>query len=105
VVGTVRQLGLDHLLATRSSREKDLALALVAGRVLHPGSKLSLSRLCAPDSRVSTLAQVLGVEGADENELYAAMDWLEARQQLAIQGAGSGRPCVHDDPSPPELRG
>lgn len=80
VVGTLRQLELDRLLATRSSREKDLALALVAGRVLHPGSKLSLSRLCAADSRISTLAQVLGVEGADENELYAAMDWLVERQ-------------------------
>ena len=80
VVGTLRKLELDRLFAARSSREKDLALALVAGRVLHPGSKLSLSRLCAPDSRISTLAQVLGVEGADENELYAAMDWLVERQ-------------------------
>jgi hypothetical protein len=80
VVGTIRKLELDRLLATRSSREKDLALALVAGRVIHPGSKLSLSRLCDPDSRVSTLAQVLGVEGADENELYTAMDWLQERQ-------------------------
>ena len=80
VVGTMRKLELDRLFATRSSREKDLALALVAGRVIHPGSKLSLSRLCDPDSRISTLAQVLGVEGADENELYAAMDWLQERQ-------------------------
>jgi len=79
VVGTIRKLELDRLLATRNSREKDLALALVAGRVIHPGSKLSLSRLCDPDSRVSTLAQVLGVEGADENELYTAMDWLQER--------------------------
>jgi hypothetical protein len=80
VLGMLRKLELDRIFATRSSREKDLAVALVAGRVLHPGSKLSLSRLCAPDSRVSTLAQVLGVEGADENELYGAMDWLVERQ-------------------------
>jgi hypothetical protein len=43
VVGTMRAIGLDRLFATRKSREKDLALALVAGRVIHPGSKLSLS--------------------------------------------------------------
>ena len=80
VVGTMRTLGFDRLFATRKSREKDLALALVAGRVLHPGSKLSLSRLLDAGSRSSTLGQVLGVEGADENELYGAMDWLVARQ-------------------------
>jgi hypothetical protein len=80
VVGTLRGLGFDRLFATRKSREKDLALALVAGRVLHPGSKLSLSRLLDAGSRASSLGQVLAVEGADENELYGAMDWLVARQ-------------------------
>jgi transposase len=81
VVGTMRELGFDRIFATRKSREKDLAMALVAGRVLHAGSKLSLSGLLAEGSRSSTLGQVLGVEGADENELYAAMDWLVARQE------------------------
>ncbi len=81
VVGTMRALGLDRIFATRKSREKDLAMALVAGRVLHAGSKLSLSGLLAEGTRSSTLGQVLGVEGADENELYAAMDWLVARQE------------------------
>lgn len=80
VVGTMREIGFDRIFAARKSREKDLAMALVAGRVLHPGSKLSLSGLLAEGSRSSTLGQVLGVEGADENELYAAMDWLVARQ-------------------------
>jgi len=81
VVGTMQALGLDRVFATRKSREKDLAMALVAGRVLHAGSKLSLSGLLAEGTRSSTLGQVLGVEGADENELYAAMDWLLARQE------------------------
>jgi hypothetical protein len=58
------------------SREKSLAFALVAGRVLHPGSKLSLSRHCLEGSRLSSLAQVLGVEGATEGEFYKAIDWL-----------------------------
>lgn len=80
VVGTMWELGFDRIFATRKSREKDLAMALVAGRVLHAGSKLSLSGLLAEGTRSSTLGQVLGVEGANENELYAAMDWLVARQ-------------------------
>ncbi len=80
VVGTMRELGFDRIFATRRSREKDLAMTLVAGRVLHAGSKLSLSGLLAEGTRSSTLGQVLGVEGADENELYGAMDWLVERQ-------------------------
>ena len=81
VVGTMRELGFDRIFATRRSREKDLAMTLVAGRVLHAGSKLSLSGLLAEGTRSSTLGQVLGVEGADENELYGAMDWLVERQE------------------------
>lgn len=80
VVGMMRKLGLDRLFAVRPSREKFIALALVAGRVIHPGSKLSLSRHCLPDARLSTLGQVLDVEGATENEFYRAMDWLVERQ-------------------------
>lgn len=80
VVGIMRKLGLDRLFAARPSREKNLALALVAGRVIHPGSKLSLSRHCLPEARLSTLGQVLEVEGVTENEFYGAMDWLLERQ-------------------------
>ena len=101
VVGTLRKLELDRLFAARSSREKDLALALVAGRVLHPGSKLSLSRLCAPDSRISTLGQELGVGEVDENEFYKAMDWLVDRQpkieaELAKRHLGEGCTVLYD---------
>jgi hypothetical protein len=101
VVGTMRELGFDRLFATRKSREKDLAMALVAGRVLQAGSKLSLSRTLGEGNRSSTLAQVLGVEGADENELYAAMDWLVDRQEkiedaLAKRHLGSGCLVLYD---------
>jgi hypothetical protein len=80
VVGTMRKLGLDHLMAARPSREKTVAFALVAGRVIHPGSKLSLSRHCQAETRLSSLAQVLGLEGVTEGEFYQAMDWLFERQ-------------------------
>ena len=86
VVGIMRKLGLDHLLAARPSREKTVAFALVAGRVIHPGSKLSLSRHCMAETRLSSLAQVLDVEGVTEGEFYQAMDWLLQRQSK-IEGA------------------
>jgi len=80
VIGMIRKLGLDRLMAVRPSREKDIALALVAGRLINPGSKLSLSRHCLAETRMSSLAQVMGVEGATESEFYQAMDWLLERQ-------------------------
>ena len=72
VLGQLRRLGLDKMLAARPRRERELALAMVASRILEPCSKLATVR----SFEQSTLAAELGVEGADEDELYAAMDWL-----------------------------
>jgi hypothetical protein len=76
VLGMLRSLGLPALLDRRPSRMRDLAIALVAGRLIAPASKLATAALLGQ----STLGACLGVEGADENELYGAMDWLLARQ-------------------------
>ena len=57
-------------------------------------ANFSLSRLLDTGSRASTLPQVLDVEGADENELYAAMDWLVARQGK-IEDALAKRHLTH----------
>jgi transposase len=78
VLGQLRQLGVDQLLAARPQRERELALALIASRLLEPCSKLATVRSFAS----STLAAKLGVEDTDEDELYAAMDWLLARQPV-----------------------
>lgn len=76
VLGLMRKLGMDSLLASRPCRERDLVMAMVAQRVLNPVSKLATTR----QWHTTTLAQELGVEDADANELYAAMDWLNQRQ-------------------------
>jgi hypothetical protein len=72
-----RRLELARLLDRRPSRQRDLCLAMVCQRVLAPGSKLHTSRALGQ----STLAGELGVQGADEDELYAALDWLLERQE------------------------
>jgi hypothetical protein len=76
VLGLARRLELPGMLDRRPSRLRELALALVVARVLAPASKLATAGWLGD----STLAGRLGVEGADENELYGAMDWLLARQ-------------------------
>ena len=97
VLGMVHSLGLPALLDRRPSRMRDLALALVAGRLIAPASKLATAALLGQ----STLGACLGVEGADENELYGAMDWLLARQArveagLARRHLGDGSLVLYD---------
>jgi hypothetical protein len=77
VLAMARRLELGRLLDRSPSRERDVALALICQRVLEPGSKLATARLLGQ----STLAGDLGVEGADEDDLYAALDWLAERQE------------------------
>jgi len=77
VLGTIKKLGLDGLLASMRCRERDLVLAMIAERLIHPCSKLATTRLW----HMTTLAEELGVSDADEDDLYEAMDWLLARQQ------------------------
>ena len=75
------QLGLPALLGP-ACPQRDLALALVISRVVAPGSKLS-TRAWWDDT---TLGADLGVAPAGIDEVYAAMDWLGARQD-AIEAA------------------
>ena len=72
----MQRLGFDTLLAARSSRARALVVALVAARILEPDSKLATTRWW----HTTTLPTLLGVQDADEDALYAAMDWLLARQ-------------------------
>lgn len=76
VLGTIRLLGLDSMLSSKPSRQRDLVLAMIAERLLHPCSKLATTRLW----HTTTLAEELAVADATEDDLYKAMDWLLARQ-------------------------
>jgi len=70
------RLGLPALLGP-AGRHRDIALALVISRVAHPGSKLSTIAWWAD----TTLGADLGIGDATTDEAYAAMDWLESRQE------------------------
>ena len=63
VLGTLRALGLERLLGARRSRERDLCLALIAARVLAPGSKLATARTLDAESATSTLGRGAGAGG------------------------------------------
>ena len=76
-----RELGLPALLGP-AGRQRDMALALVISRVVAPGSKLSTLTWWAD----TTLGADLGVDGASTDDIYAAMDWLEHRQDAIEAG-------------------
>ncbi|MFH1141040.1 MAG: IS1634 family transposase [Chloroflexota bacterium] len=76
ILGTAQKLELEVLLDPQPSRQRDLAMAMIVGRMLHPASKLATARLFDTTS----LGETLGVVGATEDELYGALDWLLVRQ-------------------------
>ena len=76
----MRRLGLAALLGVRSCPERDRVLAMIAARIIEPCPKLATTRWW----HTSTLAEDFGVTDADEDDLYAAMDWLLERQD-AVQ--------------------
>jgi hypothetical protein len=80
VAAQAKALGLPGLLGP-ASRMRDLAFALIIARVCRPGSKLATTHWWAD----TTLAEDLGVAAATTDEVYAAMDWLAARQE-GIEG-------------------
>ena len=87
VLGTIRAIGLDHLLGKPADKRlAPLAIALIASRLISPASKLATARELAADTAASSLGRVLGRDAIDEVELYCALDWLGARQ-AAIETA------------------
>lgn len=94
-LGAARKLGLEPLLDRKPSRQRSLATAMIAARILDPRSKLATARGLASETITSTLGEELEVEEASADELYGAMDWLIKRQprierQLAKRHLGEG---------------
>src|ERR1700692_2771826 len=86
VLGTLRDIGLDRILGPTGNRPRDLVIAMIVARLIAPASKLATARMLDPATAASSLGDVLGLGPVDEDELYAAIDWLGERQQ-AIEKA------------------
>jgi transposase len=79
-LGTARNIGLDTILGPDGNRCRDLVLAMLVSRILDPASKLATARALSPDTASSSLGEMLGLGAVDDDELYAALDWLLVRQ-------------------------
>jgi transposase len=99
VLGTLQRLKFDQLLKPGPQRAR--VLALIAQRVLEPGSKLAVARALRSETAHSTLGTELGLEAVDEDDLYAALDWLLPQQSqieaaLARRHVGEGSLVLYD---------
>ena len=97
VAVAMQRLGLESLLASRASRQRDLVLAMVASRIVAPHTKLATTRWW----HTTTLAEDFGVAEASEDDLYAAMDWLlvhqgAAQKKLAARHLSAGGLVLYD---------
>jgi DDE family transposase len=101
VLGTLRERGLEELIGPAPSRQRDLVTAMVVAQVIEPDSKLAIARGLRAETATSSLGEVLGLGGCDEDDLYAAMDWLAARQEriedaLAARHLAGGTLVLYD---------
>jgi hypothetical protein len=97
VAVAMERLGLASLLGSKPSPERARVLAMVAARIVAPQTKLATTRWW----HTVTLAEEFGVSDASEDDLYAAMDWLLARQdaiqkRLAARHLGDGGLVLYD---------
>ena len=93
----MQRLGFESLIAARPGPERDAVCAMVAARILAPHTKLATTRWW----HTTTLPEEFGVAGLDENDLYAAMDWLLERQntiqkKLAARHLSEGGLALYD---------
>jgi hypothetical protein len=90
VLGTLRELGLEELIDPVPSRHRDLVTAMAVAQVIAPDSKLAIARGLREETAATSLGEVLALGSCDEDDLYAAMDYLQGRQD-AIQDALAAR--------------
>ena len=81
MLGTARRLGVEELIDATPSRTRDLVTAMLVAQVIDPGSKLAVARGLRAETATSSLGQLLGVASCDEDDLYAAMDWVLERER------------------------
>jgi transposase len=77
VLTAVRRLGLDTLISSKPCRERNIVVAVLVARICEPDSKLAMTRWWQD----TTLPELLDLGDVDEDDIYAAMDWLLGRQK------------------------
>ena len=88
-LGVLHKLGLGRVLSgggRQPARPVTLCCAMIVARLIDPASKLATARQLDAATATSSLGHVLKLGAVDEQDLYAALDWL-VEQQPRIEKA------------------
>ncbi|BBX74265.1 IS1634 family transposase [Mycobacterium shinjukuense] len=101
VLGTAARLGMAELIDPTPCRNRDLVMAMLVAQIIDPDSKLGIACGLRTETATSSLGQVLSVEACDEDDLYAAMDWVLTRKEdienrLAARHLTNGTLVLYD---------
>ena len=93
----MERLGIESLIGSRPSPQRERICALIAARVIAPHTQLATTRWW----HTTTLAEEFAMGEADEDDLYGAMDWLLERQpvierKLAARHLDEGAIALYD---------
>jgi Transposase DDE domain len=102
-LGTLKSIGLESILGSRTCRESSLVTAMIVARIVQPASKLATARSLQDETATTSLGLELdlGPDRIDEQELYGALDWLLERQtrienKLARKHLSEGTLILYD---------
>ena len=102
VLAALRACGIEQAIHSWHSSARNLAVAMVAQRILEPGSEFAAARSFRPETAVSTLGAELGLpDNVSDDRLHETMDWLLGRQpsiekELAERHLSEGSPIIYD---------
>lgn len=101
ILEIISKLGLSKIINSRSSRQKNLVIAMIVARIINPKSKLATARGFNYQTCSHSLGQLLNIETATEDELYLALDWLldnqsKIEEKLAKKHLTSGSLVLYD---------
>ena len=108
-LGVSKQIGLPGILHRQASRKRDLALAAIVARLLHPVSEQATALHLSPETATSSLGVVLGLGSVSGSQIFAMHDWLLKRQpaieqSLANRHLGESALVLYDV-SPSDVKG
>ena len=85
-LGALRKLGLDAILDSSPSRFRDIACALIVGRVLQRHTNAAPVGAFGPEALPSSLRTALGLGSVSAEDVRCTMDWLLERQSAIEAG-------------------
>lgn len=82
VLGTMKKLGFPQLIAAKKSKKRDIAMGLIAQRIIAPSSKITTFDAFTKETQKNTLAEELDIADIKKYQIYAAMDYLLSKKGI-----------------------